>query len=49
MRCLITAESRLPSPAYLKERGVPEHPRDLLNHACLLHKFPATGKIEHWP
>jgi hypothetical protein len=36
-------------PAYLKERGVPEHPRDLLNHACLLHKFPATGKIEHWP
>jgi len=37
------------SPEYLKERGVPRHPRDLANHACLLHKFPATGKIEHWP
>lgn len=37
------------SPDYLKQRGVPEHPRDLVNHACLLHKFPATGKIEHWP
>ncbi|MDB6144870.1 MAG: Transcriptional regulator, LysR family [Pseudomonas sp.] len=37
------------SPEYLKERGVPQHPRDLVDHACLLHKFPATGKIEHWP
>ncbi|WP_416194712.1 LysR substrate-binding domain-containing protein [Pseudomonas sp. AH2] len=37
------------SPGYLNQRGVPQHPRDLANHACLLHKFPATGKIEHWP
>lgn len=29
------------SPAYLGRRGHPEHPRDLLNHDCII--FPASG------
>ena len=37
------------SPAYLAQRGVPQHPRELVQHSCLLHKFPATGKLERWP
>jgi DNA-binding transcriptional LysR family regulator len=37
------------SPGYLKTRGTPLHPRELVQHACLLHKFPANGKLEAWP
>jgi DNA-binding transcriptional LysR family regulator len=29
------------SPAYLKARGTPRHPRDLLKHACVRHRFPS--------
>ena len=32
------------SPAYLDERGRPEHPRDLLNHACLRGQFAGGAK-----
>ncbi|MCQ6255493.1 LysR family transcriptional regulator [Pseudomonas sp. Q11] len=35
------------SPAYLDARGRPEHPRDLLNHACLRGKFP-SGAMPLW-
>ena len=35
--------------AYFAEHGTPTHPRELAAHACLLHKFPATGKLERWP
>ncbi|EKG39741.1 transcriptional regulator, LysR family [Pseudomonas syringae pv. avellanae str. ISPaVe013] len=35
------------SPAYLQARGRPEHPRDLLAHACLRGKFP-SGVIPLW-
>ncbi|WP_027350210.1 LysR family transcriptional regulator [Halotalea alkalilenta] len=35
------------SPAYLNQRGRPEHPRDLLNHACLPGKF-ASGTLATW-
>jgi DNA-binding transcriptional LysR family regulator len=27
------------SPGYLKERGRPLHPKDLLHHACIRHRF----------
>ncbi|MEA9992942.1 LysR family transcriptional regulator [Pseudomonas sp. 10B1] len=35
------------SPAYLNARGRPEHPRDLLDHACLRGKFP-SGSMPPW-
>lgn len=37
------------APAYFDKHGVPARPADLLRHACLQHKFPATGKLERWP
>jgi DNA-binding transcriptional LysR family regulator len=36
------------SPAYFARRGVPETPEDLLQHACLFHRWSATGKLERW-
>lgn len=36
------------SPDYFQRRGVPKHPGDLAVHTCLLHKFPATGRLENW-
>lgn len=35
------------SPAYLTVRGRPTHPRDLLNHACIRHRF-ASGVAFAW-
>ncbi len=32
------------SPAYRDARGAPEHPRDLLDHACIRHRF-ANGHL----
>ncbi|QOI57260.1 LysR family transcriptional regulator [Rouxiella badensis] len=36
------------SPDYLAQRGTPRHTSDLAQHACLLHKYPSTGRIEQW-
>jgi DNA-binding transcriptional LysR family regulator len=35
------------APAYLAARGVPGHPRDLVNHACIRHRFP-RGAVSDW-
>jgi DNA-binding transcriptional LysR family regulator len=35
------------APAYLARRGMPEHPRDLLQHACMRGKF-LSGAIYPW-
>ncbi|MCM8737843.1 LysR substrate-binding domain-containing protein [Azospirillum sp. A1-3] len=35
------------SPAYLRARGRPEHPRDLMAHACLRGRF-ASGAFPLW-
>ena len=37
------------SAAYLQRHGEPTHSAQLSGHDCLLHKFPATGRIEPWP
>jgi DNA-binding transcriptional LysR family regulator len=35
------------SPVYLDQRGRPEHPRDLLKHACLRGRF-SSGAMTPW-
>lgn len=35
------------APAYLDRRGRPEHPRELLDHACLRGRFP-SGTMPLW-
>lgn len=37
------------SPQYFAEHGTPQVPTDLLQHACLLYKFPSTGRLQVWP
>jgi DNA-binding transcriptional LysR family regulator len=37
------------APSYFGARGTPDTPDDLASHACLLHRFAASGKLERWP
>ena len=36
------------APAYLDRRGRPEHPRELLAHACLLGRFSSGALTSPW-
>ncbi|MCJ2056745.1 LysR substrate-binding domain-containing protein [Methylobacterium sp. J-048] len=36
------------APSYLDRRGRPEHPRDLLDHACLLGRFSSGSLTAPW-
>lgn len=36
------------APSYLARRGVPEHPRDLLDHACLRGQFASGAMTSPW-
>jgi DNA-binding transcriptional LysR family regulator len=36
------------APVYLDRRGRPEHPRELLGHACLRGRFPSGTMIAPW-
>jgi DNA-binding transcriptional LysR family regulator len=36
------------SPAYLARNGRPEHPRELLHHACLRGRFPSGAMTTPW-
>ncbi len=36
------------SPGYLEKRGVPTELPQLASHACLHHRYPATGKLAPW-
>lgn len=33
--------------SYLEARGVPQHPRDLIHHVCIRHRF-ASGRTAQW-
>ena len=36
------------APAYLDRRGRPQHPRDLLDHACILGRFASGALTSPW-
>ncbi|PHV33549.1 LysR family transcriptional regulator [Janthinobacterium sp. BJB312] len=37
------------APGYFQEAGLPQQPEDLVNHACLLYRYPTTDKMDAWP
>ncbi|WP_321846943.1 LysR family transcriptional regulator [Burkholderia cepacia] len=37
------------SPGYLRDRGVPQHPNDLLQHDCVNFRYQSTGQESAWP
>jgi LysR family transcriptional regulator, regulator for bpeEF and oprC len=36
------------APAYLQKYGTPQHPNDLVNHKCINHFSPRTGRVADW-
>lgn len=36
------------APAYFKAHGKPSHPRDLIQHNCLLYRFENAGVYKRW-
>lgn len=37
------------APDYFQRAGLPQQPEDLADHACLLYRYPTTGKTDVWP
>jgi DNA-binding transcriptional LysR family regulator len=37
------------APGYLAAHGTPARPAELASHACLLHRYATSGKLEPWP
>ena len=35
------------SPDYIARRGAPKHPSELMNHACIRHRFE-SGRLSNW-
>jgi LysR family transcriptional regulator for bpeEF and oprC len=36
------------APSYLAKHGKPQHPNDLVNHKCINHFSPRTGRVADW-
>jgi LysR family transcriptional regulator, regulator for bpeEF and oprC len=36
------------SPEYIRHHGIPQTPEDLLNHECINHAAPHTGRVREW-
>ncbi|AJC21410.1 LysR family transcriptional regulator [Pandoraea pulmonicola] len=37
------------APSYFAAAGTPRKPEDLAHHACLIYRYPSTGKLDVWP
>jgi DNA-binding transcriptional LysR family regulator len=36
------------TPAYFREHPPPQHPKDLLNHKCVVFRFPTSESLYRW-
>jgi DNA-binding transcriptional LysR family regulator len=44
-RLRVVSRSLVAAPSYLKRRGRPSHPRDLMHHACLCYAYLPTPDV----
>lgn len=43
MRLIVVA-----SPSYIARHGLPDTPRDLRDHSCVVSRWPTDGSLYHW-